>query len=83
MPASSNDTVNTLLAEFPKLYNELCAAIEKGDKDARPEFANAYADWLIQLIEAKESLPDDEKGRITTEMETINARWTEEIDRLL
>lgn len=83
LPASSSDAVNRLIAEFPKMYNELSAAVEKGDKDARPEFTNAYADWLVQLIEAKESLPDHEKEKLTAELESINAKWKEQIDKLL
>lgn len=83
LPASSSDAVNRLIAEFPKMYNELAAAVEKGDKDARPGFTNAYADWLVQLIEAKENLPDNEKEKLTAELESINAKWKEQIDKLL
>jgi hypothetical protein len=83
LPSSSNDAVNQIMAGFPKLYNELSAAVEKGDKDARPELATAYADWLVQVIETKENLPDDEKGKFTTELEIINAKWREQIDKLL
>ena len=83
LPASSSETVNRLIAEFPKRYNELSAAVEKGDKEARPELTNAYADWLVKLIEAKENLPDNEKGKLTTVLESINAKWKEQIDKLL
>ena len=83
LPASSNNGVNQLMAEFPKMYNELSAAVDKGDKDARPEFTNAYADWLVQLIKAKDNLPDDEKVKFTTELEIVNAKWREQIDKLL
>lgn len=32
LPASSNDAVNQLMAEFLKLYNELSAAVDKGTR---------------------------------------------------
>jgi len=83
LPSTSDSKLNQLMQKFPGLYNELSAAVEKGDKEARPEFTNTYADWLIQIIEAKENLPDNDKASITKELETINKKWVEQIDKLL